>query len=112
MARGPKKHMKGIAAPKSWMLGKTGGIYATRPSQGPHKLRESMPIDILIRHKLGYASSSREVKNICNDKEIKFTIDGQVRRDPGFPVGIMDILSIEKPEKTSEFGSMLKEELF
>jgi len=39
------------------MLGKTGGIYATRPSQGPHKLRESIPIDILIRKKLGYASS-------------------------------------------------------
>ena len=39
MARGPKKHLKRIAAPKSWMLDKLGGIYTTRPSQGPHKLR-------------------------------------------------------------------------
>lgn len=69
MARGPKKHLKRIATPKSWMLGKTGGIYATRPSQGPHKLRESIPIDILIRNKLGYANTAREVKVICNDKE-------------------------------------------
>ena len=39
MARGPKKHMKRLATPKGWMLTKLGGIYATRPSQGPHKLR-------------------------------------------------------------------------
>jgi hypothetical protein len=32
MARGPKKHLKRIAAPKSWMLSKLGGIWATRPS--------------------------------------------------------------------------------
>jgi small subunit ribosomal protein S4e len=39
MARGPKKHLKKIAAPKSWMLEKLGGLFTTRPSQGPHKLR-------------------------------------------------------------------------
>lgn len=82
------------------MLGKTGGIYATRPSQGPHKLRESLPLDIVLRNKLGYARTGREVKMICNDKEINFKIDGKQRKDPGFPVGIMDILSIEK---TGEF---------
>jgi len=78
------------------MLGKTGGIYATRPSQGPHKLRECLPLDLILRNKLKYATNGREVKTICMDKEVKFTIDGQVRRDPGFPVGIMDVLSIEK----------------
>ena len=39
MARGPKKHLKKINTPKSWLLSKMDGIYATRPSQGPHKLR-------------------------------------------------------------------------
>lgn len=32
MARGPKKHIKKIRAPKSWMLSKMDGIMATRPS--------------------------------------------------------------------------------
>jgi small subunit ribosomal protein S4e len=32
MARGPKKHQKRINAPKSWMMDKLNGIYATRPS--------------------------------------------------------------------------------
>lgn len=39
MARGPKKHLKRICTPKSWMMGKLGGLMAIRPSQGPHKLR-------------------------------------------------------------------------
>jgi len=32
MARGPKKHLKRINTPKGWLLNKTGGIWATRPS--------------------------------------------------------------------------------
>jgi hypothetical protein len=27
MARGPKKHQKRVATPKSWMLSKLGGVY-------------------------------------------------------------------------------------
>ena len=49
MARGPKKHLKRINTPRSWLLSKMGGIYATRPNQGPHKLRESLPLSIIIR---------------------------------------------------------------
>jgi len=77
MARGPKKHIKKIATPKSWMLGKTGGLYATRPSQGPHKLRECIPVDVVLKHKLGYSNSSRESKIIVNDKEVNFRVDGK-----------------------------------
>jgi len=50
MARGPKKHLKRIAAPKSWMLDKTGGNLAVRPSQGPHKLRESIPLSVVVQN--------------------------------------------------------------
>ena len=42
MARGPKKHLKYIAAPKHWMLDKLTGVFAPRPSTGPHKLRECL----------------------------------------------------------------------
>ncbi len=36
--RGPKKHLKRLNAPKHWMLDKMGGIYAPKPSCGPHKV--------------------------------------------------------------------------
>ena len=44
MVRGPRKHLKRLAAPSSWMLDKLSGTYAPRPSPGPHKLRESLPL--------------------------------------------------------------------
>ena len=49
MARGPKKHLKRINTPRSWLLSKMGGINATRPNQGPHKLRECLPLSIVLR---------------------------------------------------------------
>lgn len=44
MARGPLKHYKRIRAPKAWMMDKLNGVYTVRPAQGPHKLRESLPL--------------------------------------------------------------------
>ena len=44
MARGPKRHLKRLNAPRHWMLDKLGGVWAPRPSTGPHKLRECLPI--------------------------------------------------------------------
>ena len=52
MARGPKKHLKRVNTPRSWLLSKMGGIYATRPNQGPHKLRECLPLSIILRYML------------------------------------------------------------
>jgi len=99
MARGPKKHLKRIFAPKSWMLDKTGGTWSARPSQGPHKLRESMPLTLILRRRLKYALTAREARVILNDNkmhEANIRIDGKVRRDEKFPTGFMDIISIEK----------------
>lgn len=96
MARGPKKHLKRIRAPKSWMLDRLGGVFATRPSQGPHKLKESMPLHVILKNKLGYSLTYRESIRILNDKTNEVKIDGKVRRDPKFPVGLMDVVHIPK----------------
>ena len=68
MARGLKKHMKRITAPKSWMMNKMGGVFAVRPAQGPHKMRESIPIQIILRDKLKIAMNGSEVKTILHQK--------------------------------------------
>ncbi|KAG8900533.1 40S ribosomal protein S4, partial [Tulasnella sp. 417] len=93
-ARGPKKHLKRLAAPKSWLLDKLSGTYAPRPSSGPHKLRESFPLIVFLRNRLKYALNGREVRRIVNQRLIK--VDNKVRTDPGFPSGFMDVVSIEK----------------
>jgi small subunit ribosomal protein S4e len=94
MARGPKKHLKKINAPKHWMLAKLGGTWAPRPSTGPHKLRECLPLVILLRNRLKYALTYREAMMIVKDPEGLVKVDGKARADPKFPVGFMDVISI------------------
>ncbi|KAH7913857.1 ribosomal family S4e-domain-containing protein [Hygrophoropsis aurantiaca] len=93
-ARGPKKHLKRLAAPSSWMLDKLSGTYAPRPSPGPHKLRECLPLTIFLRNRLKYALTGREVTSIVKQRLIK--VDGKVRTDATYPTGFMDTVSIEK----------------
>ena len=78
------------------MLGKLGGIYAIRPSSGPHKRRESIPLAILLRNRLHYALTRQEAIKIVKDKEGLIKVDNKIRRDPRFPLGIMDVVGIEK----------------
>ena len=97
MARGPKKHLKRLNAPKHWMLGKMEGTWAPRPSSGPHKLRESLPLILILRNRLKYALTHKETVQICMEKCIK--VDGKVRTDIGYPAGFMDVVSIPKTDE-------------
>jgi len=96
MARGPKKHLKRIRTPKSWMLDKLTGVYAPRPRQGPHKLRECLPLQLILRNRLKYALTGKECDLILGDKDNKVLLDNKVRRDKKYPVGLMDVISIPK----------------
>ena len=69
------------------MLSKLGGVFAPRPSTGPHKLRESLPLVIFLRNRLKYALNYNEVKKILMQRLVK--IDGKVRTDPNYPAGFM-----------------------
>ena len=87
MARGPKKHLKRLAAPKHWMLDKMTGTWAPRPSAGPHKLRECLPLIVFLRNRLKYALTKREVTSIVMQRLVK--IDNKVRTDANYPAGFM-----------------------
>jgi len=76
------------------MLAKLGGIFAPRPSSGPHKLRESLPLIVLLRNRLKYALTRREVGVIMAQRLVK--VDGKVRTDMNFPAGFMDTIEISR----------------
>jgi len=97
MARGPKKHLKRLNAPKHWMLNKMGGTWAPRPSTGPHKLRECLPLVLILRNRLKYALTKKEVQQICMMRLVK--VDGKVRTDPNFPCGFNDVISLDKTDE-------------
>jgi len=98
MARGPKRHLKRLAAPKNWMLDKLGGVFAPRPMCGPHKLRESLPLILFLRNRLKYALTYNEARMICKQRAIK--VDGKVRTEMRFPAGFMDVIRIDKTDET------------
>jgi len=102
--KGQRKSMKRVAAPKRWFLGKLNGVYATRPSPGPHKLKSCIPLNVVLQQRLKYALSRNESQRIVRDKEGLIKIDGKVRRDHRFPLGMMDVITIEK---TNEHFRML-----
>ncbi|KAI8016755.1 40S ribosomal protein S4-3 [Camellia lanceoleosa] len=94
MARGLKKHLKRLNAPKHWMLDKLGGAFAPKPSSGPHKSRECLPLILILRNRLKYALTYREVISILMQRHI--LVDGKVRTDKTYPSGFMDVVSIPK----------------
>jgi small subunit ribosomal protein S4e len=97
MTRGIKKHLKRLYAPSHWMLDKLTGVWAPKPIAGPHKLRESLPLIVLLRNRLKYALTHREAKMITMQRLIK--VDGKVRTDMRFPTGFMDVVSIDKTKE-------------
>lgn len=86
--------MKRVNAPKHWNLGKMGGIWAPKPSPGPHKQRECLPVAIVLRDRLKYALTNKECLQICMERCVK--VDGKVRTDHNFPAGYMDVIELEK----------------
>jgi small subunit ribosomal protein S4e len=84
------------------MLDKLTGRYAPRSSTGPHKLRESLPILVLLRERLKYALTYKEAVMILKQRQVE--VDGRARTDVTFPTGFMDVVSIPK---TGEHFRML-----
>jgi small subunit ribosomal protein S4e len=62
-------------------------VQAPKPSPGPHKQRECIPLIVFLRNRLKYALTGDEVKRIVKQRLIK--VDGKVRTDPTYPAGFM-----------------------
>jgi len=84
-------------APSHWMLDKLKGRWAPKPSSGPHKMRECLPLIVMLRERLKYALTYREVKMIVMQRLIQ--VDGKVRTDMFYPAGFMDVVQIEKTKE-------------
>ncbi|NPB02014.1 MAG: 30S ribosomal protein S4e [Methanopyri archaeon] len=96
--KGPKRHVKRLAAPYAWPIPrKEGGRFAPRPYPGPHTMDTSVPLLILVRDILGYADYAREARKIITRGEIY--VDGVPRKEPKYPVGIMDVVEIPRVDE-------------
>mmetsp|Transcript_271 Transcript_271/g.769 ORF Transcript_271/g.769 Transcript_271/m.769 type:complete len:240 (-) Transcript_271:156-875(-) len=70
------------------------GVWAPKPSPGPHKQRECLPVCLILRDRLKYALTGKECQQICMERCVK--VDGKVRTDQNYPAGFMDVVELEK----------------
>ncbi len=90
-------HIKRLAAPRVWPIARKEYPFAPKVSPGPHGARESIPMVIVIRDILKIASNKREAKKILNARKVK--VDGRIITDIKFPIGFMDVISIDDINK-------------
>lgn len=69
-----------------------------KQSAGPHSNQESMPAVVVLRDVLKVAGDAREVKKILNSN--LFLVDGKPVHEPGFPIGLMDLVALPKMKAT------------
>jgi len=89
--------IKRLRAPKFWHIQKKKTKWVVRPSAGPHKKFESIPLQIVIRDLLGFAETAKEAKGIIKRSEV--LVDGRIEKDHRYPAGLMDTIAIPKIKK-------------
>ena len=89
-----KNHLKRLKVPRTWSIPRKSRTWITKPNPGPHKIENSLPLNVILRDILKYAKTTKEVKSILNKKDI--LIDKIPRKDHKIPVGLFDILEIPR----------------
>lgn len=98
MARmGGSKHLRTYVAPRFWPISIKEAHWAIKPSPGPHPIKRAAPLGIIVRDYLGFAKTKNEVSKALKLGFVK--VDGKVRRDYKFPVGVMDVIEIVPAQK-------------
>lgn len=84
--------MKRSVAPAFWRFPRKKKEFAVTAYPGPHPRSTSYPLAILVRDVLKLCKTYREARSVI--REGRVVIDGVARRDPHFPVGLMDVVEI------------------
>lgn len=95
--KGQGGHLKRKPAPKLWPIHRKEAVWTVMPKPGPHSLSRSLPLALIVRDILGFAKTAKEAKNIISQGKI--LVDGKIRCDERFLVGLMDIISIPETKK-------------
>lgn len=84
--------MKRTTMPKFWPLERKTTKFTISPMPGPHSKERSFSLGVVLRDVLKIAEDMNEAKRILNSNSVK--IDGKIRKDRKFPVGLMDVVTV------------------
>ena len=90
--KGRDTRVKRQLAPTFWTINRKEGKFVMRVNPGPHPGKRAYPLGIVLRDVLKVASTGYEVDRILKAGKVK--VDGLIRRDPNFAIGLMDIVEL------------------
>lgn len=90
--KGNSTVLKRLNTPGYWKFEKKAAKFTAKPRPGPHPARNCFTLQYVIRDLLKLTKTARETKRVLHNGMVK--VDGKVRKDHRFPVGLMDVIEI------------------
>lgn len=94
---GSSHHLKRLPAPSFWPIPRKAHQWIVKPQSGPHSLNRCLPLLVVLREMLKLVRTRREAKYMLSKGNVK--VDGRIRRNDDFPVGIMDVIEFPAIQK-------------
>jgi small subunit ribosomal protein S4e len=91
------KHLKRFNAPTVLRLHRKIRKWTIKSSPGPHQLKNSISLGLIVRDYLKLCNTLKEAKRIIVKGDV--LVDNHIRKDYKFPCGFMDVISIPKIKK-------------
>ncbi len=95
--KGKTARLKRKPAPKFWPIHRKEDPWVLKPASGPHNLQNCLSLTLALRDILDIAQTRKEAQTILHQGKV--LVDGKVKRQDDFPVGLMDVISIQDANK-------------
>lgn len=96
-SKGGQTTLKRIAASKAKWLDRKDLTWTIKSSPGPHNEGSSTALGFVLRDIAKIAANLKEAKIILNSGNV--TVDGVLRKDYKFPVGLFDLVQVAESKK-------------
>src|SRR3972149_9107619 len=90
--KGASSGLKRKPAPRFWPIHRKEVTWIVKPHCGPHAQEQCMPLAVILRDILKFAKTRKEAKAIVSQGRVY--IDGKIRKQDNFPIGLGDVISI------------------
>jgi small subunit ribosomal protein S4e len=96
--KGTSSVLKRKPAPKFWPIHRKEYAWVVKPSPGPHSLEKGLPMALVLRDVLGFASTRKEAKMIVSNRQVQ--LDGRICTSDEVQTGLMDVVSLKDAQKS------------
>jgi small subunit ribosomal protein S4e len=90
--KGGDTRVKRQISPEFWAIRRKESQFVIRLKPGPHPKQRAYPLGMVLRDVLNVAGTRHEADRILKTGNVK--VDGIVRRDLNFAVGLMDVVEL------------------